>query len=155
MNTAKCIKKVLLPTLLLFAAIHPLSACSRTLTVEPDAHDPNLHGQVVRFTVPMAYVELSEVDIDEFDKKSMEIGRILTKERTAQSLYNMFGDKNVTNVAPNMNFTILESYWVRQDWFYREFAHDVHVITLKDENGIISSSMRLILLDSNKPELAQ
>ena len=37
-----------------------------------------------------------------------------------------------------MTFTIVESYWVRQGFVKREFAPDIHIVVLKDENGVLS-----------------
>jgi hypothetical protein len=148
-------KQILIFTLCCTLLMLPLSACSGTLTVEPDPHNPKLHGQVVRFTVPMVYMELTEKDLGEYPHKEVSIGRILIPERKIHSPYNI-SDTNVINkIKENMLFTIVESYWIRQDWFSREFAPDVHRILIKDENGVLSAALMSILFDSDKPEIGR
>ena len=54
-----------------------------------------------------------------------------------------------------MTFTITDSYWVRLDWFNREFAPDTDMVILKDEKGEFSVTFRSVLIDTNRPELGK
>ena len=155
MNCRDYLKQLFQIILWLAVVISPLSACSGTLRVEPDAHDPNLHGQVVRFTVPVVYMELKEEDKEKFDQKSLDIGKILITADEESNLFNSKGTHVIQKINKDMEFTIIESYYVRHDWFTREFAADYQQIILKDNNGILSTTNRLILQDSNKIELAK
>lgn len=133
----------------------PLAACGGTLRVEPDPYDPKLHGQVVRFTVPMVYMQLTDEDRTSFDKKTLSIGKLLTTETTAQSLYNQHGKHFIQKISRDMTFTIVDSYWARNDWFTREFAPDLHMIVLIDNNKNISACLIDALGYSNKRWLVE
>lgn len=146
-------KQILIFTLCCYLLMLPLSACSGTLTVEPDLNNPQLHGQVVRFTVPMVYMELTDKDLGEYTKKEIDIGRILIEEKTLNSLFNREKNHTIIKVELKMNFTIIDSFWVRHDWLTREFAPDYQLIILKDESGILSVCLRSLLINSNRKEL--
>lgn len=148
-------KPIFLLTILCTIIMVPLAACSGTLRVEPDPFDPNLHGQVIRFTVPVVYMELTGEDKNKFDQKSLDIGKILITADEESNLFNMNGTHVIQKINKNMEFTIIESYHVRHDWFTREFAADYQQIVLKDANGILSTTNRLILQDSNKTGLSE
>ena len=148
-------KPIFLLTLLCTIIMAPLAACSGTLRVEPDPFDPHLHGQVVRFTVPVVYMELNEEDKEKFDRKSLDIKKILITAEEESNLFNSKGTHVILKINRDMEFTIIESYYVRHDWFTREFAADYQQIILKDNNGVLSTTNRLILQDSNKKDLAK
>lgn len=148
-------KQILILAIWCIFIMTPLAACSGTLRVEPDPFDPNLHGQVIRFTVPVVYMELNEEDKEKFDQKSLDIGKILITAEEESNLFNSKGTHVIQKINKDMQFTIIESYHVRHDWFTREFAADYQQVVLKDNNGILSTTNRLILQDSNKKELAE
>lgn len=146
-------RQILIMALYCAVLTFPLAACGGTLRVEPDPYDPKLHGQVVRFTVPMVYMKLTDTDLGEFTKKEIAIGRILVEEQAVNSLFNREKNHEIIKIDININFTIIDSFWVRHDWFTREFASDYQMITLKDEFGILSTCLRSLLINSNRKEL--
>lgn len=148
-------KPIFLLTLLCTITMIPLAACSGTLRVEPDPFDPKLHGQVIRFTVPVVYMQFNEDDKKDFDQKSLSTGRLLIRKEAGHTL---FDDKKTHIIEPipqTMTFTITESYWVRLDWFSREFAPDSDMVILKDDKGTFSVTFRSVLIDTNKSELGK
>jgi len=100
-------------------------------------------------------MELNDIDKNKFDQKALNTGKILLTADESNQLFNKNNNHRLINIKCNMTFIIIESYHVLHDWFTREFASDYQQLVLKDENGIISTSNRLTLLDSNKPELAK
>jgi hypothetical protein len=148
-------KKKLALTLCCILLIFPLAACGGALKVETEPLDPKLKGQVIHFTVPVVYMKFNDDDKSSFDKKTINVGQLLTSEATANSLYNHDNSHIVLEVKKDMSFSIVESYWARHDWFTREFAPDRHMIVLKDENGEYSACIKEFLGYSDKKWLTE
>lgn len=131
----------------------PLAACSGTLRVEPDPIDPNLHGQVIRFTVPVVYMELNEEDLGEYTQKEIDIGKILVEEEDLYTLFDIKKTHKIIKINHTTQFNIEESFWIKHDWFTREFASDYQILVLKDNNGVYSVCLRSLLIKSDKPHM--
>lgn len=146
--------KNIMPCVLWLSLImFPLTASCGSLSIEEDPHDPKLHGQVVRFNVPVVYMELTEEDSKKYDQKSIDIGLILLEKESATRNYNRFDTHSTKEIPSDISFTINSSYWVRNDWFTREFAPDYKIIVLEDENGTISTCLLSVLFYSDRRDL--
>lgn len=156
-NIAKIIQAFITVVILLVS----LSACSEDYIplgeyrIEWDDFDPKLHGQVVRFNVPMSYVLLEDSHIGDYIREDVEIGRVLLSEDSVIGPGGAIRRGYLTQqVDDGMAFTIKASYWHRRDWFERELSGDMRRLVLIDGTGIESTTLfSTLLLYSDKPEL--
>jgi hypothetical protein len=118
-----------------------------------DQYDPNFHGQVIHFKVPVVYILLHKENLGKYHEEAVKIGRALvSKELVADSL-SPYSQYQTEEINEDMSFTITSSYWVRHNWFYREFVDDYRRLVLQDENKIISSCSITMLMYSDRGEL--
>lgn len=138
-----------LAIIILFATTITLVSCGDT--IEEEEPDPRIVGKVISFEEPMVYMLLSKKDARDWDKKSAKIGRRVLTRKDVDAPYSIFSEYPIEDIRIDMAFTIMSSYWLRGDFYTREFAPDVHSLVLKDENGILStcSIRRIDEIDTN------
>ncbi len=136
LNTKKNIHPFILCIFIVLVSF--TSGCAGDTIINDPPADNSLIGMVVHFDEPMAYMLVSEKDIDNFDRKMVEIGRFIMDKSSLERKYSIFNKYPREYFKADMSFTIIGSYWVRGDWFTREFVSDIHYVILKDENGIRS-----------------
>lgn len=127
----------------------PLAACSKgpgDWEIEYDEYDPRIHGQVIRFNEPMAYVFLTEEQINEFTPEDIGPGRWLLDLDSAEEWKHRYKYEAVSD----QDFTIIKSYWIRVDLYTKAFVGDKHRIVLQDEDGIVSFITPIDLKFTNK-----
>ncbi|PIE55941.1 MAG: hypothetical protein CSA34_06535 [Desulfobulbus propionicus] len=136
-HAKQTVKVVLSGVFIVF--VFSASGCTGdTLVLNPPA-DSSLLGMVIHFDEPMGYLLLSEKDSDDFDKKAIELGRVIMSKNDLEDKHSIFNKYPREYFKPDMSFTIIGSFWVRRGWFTRGFVSDRHEVILEDENGIRSA----------------
>ena len=106
--------------------------------IEYDPPDSNMVGKTIHFNKPMAYLLLSKKDMKDFDKETVNIGRLIVFQWDLENQFSLYHNYKREYFMDGMAFIIVGSYWVHGDWLTRQFAPNLHMIILKDENGIKS-----------------
>ncbi len=99
----------------------------------------------------MAYILLTEENIDEFTPENIGIGigRWLLSLDSAEEWEHRYKYEAVAD----QDFTITKSFWARVDLYTKAFVGDKHSIVLQDVNGIFSFVNPIELEFSNRKEL--
>lgn len=151
--------QTLMRGLCVVAALVALPACGEShvpvgeYRIEWEPNDSALHGQVIRFLKPMAYILLEAQDIDEYLKEQVEVGRFLYDKQSAIEFSRAYRPYVIENLDHDSWFTIKATYWHRKDWVDRALAGDRRMMVLEDDHGIRSTTLFSILRSSDRADL--
>ena len=132
---------------LIMLLLMPVLSCCAGPRLEYEDPDPALVGKVIRFKIPIVYLDFSDPrDAEQYGflypyYKGEKIVRDITRKSLAEDLNGTLFKYPREEVEEGIEFTIVGSYWHREDWFTREFAGDMHNVVLRDGKGVLSSCL--------------
>jgi hypothetical protein len=119
--------------------------------VEFNPPDPKLVGKVIHFTIPVTYLVLSDKTHAEYwgykyvRFQGEKIVREIVSRKDMEEPYIMKGNIPTEDIKEGMAFTILGTYWIRNNPIKKAFAGESEKVILQDQNGRLSTASKVFL----------
>lgn len=124
---------------------------TRPSWVEWDNYDVKLHGQQIRFNLPMVCVPVDTIEC--FGTSDIPINWLIkTPDITSHSVQESL-DSIDDGINSDVVFTIRRSFWVRQNWWDTSFASYNRMLVIQSPEGENALLSFWDLTNTDKPEL--